>query len=132
MELFFLFHLFSCTNKQSTIGFNVYCYHDMPFIYNLLSKILTPKPGNCLIFLPKLFPCEGHWSQVPRGACRISILGDIHKLFERGPGEPARGFAAGAGGGQHVLQSSFQPQPLRLSHLVILWLSEISLYPILL
>lgn len=68
MELFFLFHLFSCTNKQSTVGFNVYCYHDMPFIYNLLSKILTPKPGNCLIFLPKLFPCEGHWSQVPRGA----------------------------------------------------------------
>lgn len=49
-------------------------------------------------------------------------------MFERGPGEPAQGFAAGAGGGQHGLQSSFQPQPLRFSHLVILQLSEIPLY----
>ncbi|RMC17798.1 hypothetical protein DUI87_05465 [Hirundo rustica rustica] len=44
-----------------------------------------PKPGTRLIFLPELFPCEGDWplAQLPRGAVgSISILGDVHKLFE--------------------------------------------------
>lgn len=66
----FLFPLFSFTNKQSTIGFSVYCCHDMPLIYNLLNKTLMPKPENCPIFLPKLVRGEGGWSlaQLPRGA----------------------------------------------------------------
>lgn len=64
MELFFLFHLFSCTNKQSTAGFSGNGSHDMPLIYNLLSQTWMPKPGNSLIFLPKLFSC-GHWHSCP-------------------------------------------------------------------
>lgn len=92
-------------------------------------KILVPKPGNCLIFLPKLFPCEGDWplAQLPRGAVGSPSL----EMFMSCLGASSRS-AAGAGHGQYVLQCSFQPQPLRFGHLVILWLSEIPLFPILL
>lgn len=123
-----MFHLFSCTHKQSTIGFNAYCYHDMPFIYNLLSKILTPKPGECLIFLPKLFPCDWSLAQVPRGAVGSPSLEIFTSCLSMVLESLLEALLLEQGVDNMVSQSSFQPQPLRFSHLVILQLSEIPLY----
>lgn len=124
MELFFLFHLFSCTNKQFSTGFSVYCYHDMPLICNLLSQTMMPQPGNCLIFLPKLFAHQGDWSlvQQPRGVWDLHPWRSPQAVWMWSWRACSR-LCCWSRGGQYDLQGPFQPQPLRFGHLVILWLS---------